>query len=766
MKLLYISIWLFLFAISSLFAQWEKVKNIPPPYDKSYWLEMYFLPDKPNYGWVCGYDGKVLRTTDMGATWTGTMIRGAYQLEHIHFVDEKVGFTSGIGSNGFGKIYKTTDGGATWFDITPNRAEDLWGHWFVDRDYGVVIGGGCITPQRFFLTTNGGNSWDYVTEINYLPNSGLTDVIIYSRWGLGYATSSGYIWKTTDGGRSWQIFSRTGNNDWQEDLWISGNTIIVPYSTGCGGDGGSGGVRSSKDLGKSWKQFSTGTSMFGSFLHDSLRGWVCGWDRAVYYTSDGGDTWTLLNCGIDPGVDLDDFWFINDTLGWVVGDGIYKFVGVKKVVSQIQVVPDTVACEGDTIVLRAVNNAKFYQWSNNSTSKEIRVTKSGKYELISWDTDCDTIVPARINITFYPKPKIKLSQEGIAYICEANRIPLWYETQEPNAFWSDGRRDTIFVTKPGRFVAYAVNQYDCKDSAVVEFRLVPKPKIQVIGRLDICEGDSVILFVEGNFTKVEWFKDSENKPIGTGKQIIARTTGSYYAKALAVEGCEVLSDTVVINVRQETNAFEILLSSTKYILDFDSVKAGGIKCIEFSIRNQTGEQLVLDYLFVKGNKSFSTIPGQFPLVLAPYETKNVSVCYSPTKIGEERDTVILFDKCWDQYIFLRGVGEPNLYSAESSCNVTVSGETINFTVGRITDEVVYYPNPTSGIIFIEVKEKKKEYSFDLFTSYGEKAPISQISKGKPNIYQIDVSNNPPGVYFLKISNEVGVVQIFPFVLER
>ncbi|MFN3270669.1 MAG: WD40/YVTN/BNR-like repeat-containing protein, partial [Candidatus Kapaibacteriota bacterium] len=327
MKLLYISIWLFLFAISSLFAQWEKVKNIPPPYDKSYWLEMYFLPDKPNYGWVCGYDGKVLRTTDMGATWTGTMIRGAYQLEHIHFVDEKVGFTSGIGSNGFGKIYKTTDGGATWFDITPNRAEDLWGHWFVDRDYGVVIGGGCITPQRFFLTTNGGNSWDYVTEINYLPNSGLTDVIIYSRWGLGYATSSGYIWKTTDGGRSWQIFSRTGNNDWQEDLWISGNTIIVPYSTGCGGDGGSGGVRSSKDLGKSWKQFSTGTSMFGAFLHDSLRGWVCGWDRAVYYTSDGGDTWTLLNCGIDPGVDLDDFWFINDTLGWVVGDGIYKFVG-------------------------------------------------------------------------------------------------------------------------------------------------------------------------------------------------------------------------------------------------------------------------------------------------------------------------------------------------------------------------------------------------------------------------------------------------------
>jgi photosystem II stability/assembly factor-like uncharacterized protein len=766
MKVIYTSGLLIFFVFGSLFSQWEKVKNIPPPFDKSYWLEMYFLPDKPNYGWVCGYDGKVLRTTDMGKTWAGTFIRGAYQLEHIHFVDEKIGFTSGIGSNGFGRIYKSTDGGATWFDITPNRAEDLWGHWFVDKDYGVVVGGGCVTPQRFFLTTNGGNSWDYLTEINYFPNSGLTDVIIYERNGLGYAASSGYIWKTTDGGRSWQIFSRSGNNDWQEDLWISGNTIIVPYSTGCGGDGGSGGVRASKDLGKSWKQFSTGTSMFGAFLHDSLRGWVCGWDRAIYYTSNGGDSWVLLNCGIDPGVSLDDFWFVSDTLGWVVGDGIYKYVGVKKVVSKVEVLPDSIACEGDTIILRANNTAKFYQWSNNSTGREIRVTKSGKYELISWDTDCDTIIPASVNITFFPKPKIKLSKEGLAYLCEGSIIPLWYETMEKNAFWSDGRRDTILVTKPGRYVAYAVNQYGCQDSAFVEFRLVPRPKIQVDGKLDICEGDSVVLTVDGNFAQVEWFWNSDANFVGSGKVFIARKTGIYFARAFAVEGCELVSDTITVNVRLETNAFEIQLSNSQNLVDFDSVLARGSKCLSFAIKNLTGEQMILNYLFLMVNSSFSTIPSEFPLILGPYETKSVHICYSPSKIGEERDTVIIFDRCWNQYIFLRGIGSPNYYTASSSCNVQVYGETYNFITRQVNGGISLYPNPTKGIIYIETAREDKKLDFEIYDSFGEKVAFNESIILQDSYAVIDVSSLPSGLYFLKVSDGIGLVRIISFVLER
>lgn len=764
MRVYYILFVPFLLFYYNSFSQWEKVKNIPPPFDNSYWLEMYFLPNKPNYGWVCGYDGKVLRTTDMGKTWSGTIIRGAYQLEHIHFVDEKVGFTSGIGANGFGKIYKTIDGGVNWFDITPSRAEDLWGHWFVDKDYGIVIGGGCVTPQKFFLTTNGGNSWDYVTEINYFPNSGLTDVILYSRNGIGYATSSGFIWKTTDGGKSWQIFSRTGENDWQEDLWISGNTIIVPYSLDCGGSGGSGGVRSTRDFGKTWKQFSTGTSMFGAFLFDSLRGWVCGWDRAVYYTSNAGQNWSLLNCGIDPGVSLDDFWFINDTLGWVVGLGIFKYVGIKKVVSQIKVFPDTTACEGDTIILSALNDAKFYHWSNNNTTKEIRITKSGRYELTSWNTDCDTIVPATIDIVFYPKPKISLSLTGVAYLCEGGVVPLWYITNEKNAQWFDGRKDTILVDKPGRYVAYAINNFGCIDSAFVEFKLVPRPKIQNIGKLDICQGDSVILFIEGNFSKVEWFNLNDSTPIGFGKAFVAKKTGSFYARATAVEGCDIFSDTISVIVREETNAFEIILSSKDNFLYFDSVKVRTAKCLELFIRNRTTERLVLDYIFVKGNLSFSTIPGEFPLILNPNELKSVHICYSPNKIGSEKDTIIIFDRCWDQFVFLSGIGSPQFYEAESSCDVVIFGKTIQITNKRILDGISIYPNPTSGLVNLDFKNPVELLNLKIYNSLGQELNDFIYFKNENNII-LDLLGFPNGLYFLRIFDETNN-KLIPVFLEK
>jgi len=761
-----------LFALVSLgisFSQWEKVKNIPPPYDNSYWLEIYFLPDNPNYGWVCGYDGRVLRTTDGGKSWQGTTIRGAYQLEHIHFTDEKIGYTSGIGSDGLGKIYKTTDGGLTWFNITPNRAEDLWGHWFVDKDYGIVVGGGCITPQRFFVTTNGGQSWNYLYEVNWFPNSGLTDVILYSRDGLGYATSSGYIWKTSDGGRNWTLFSRSGDNDWQEDLWIYGNTIIVPYSTGCGGDGGNGGVRSSRDLGKTWKQFPTGTSMFGAFLHDSLRGWVCGWNRAVYYTSNGGDTWTLMNCGIDSDVSFDDFWFINDTLGWVVGKGIYKFVGIKKVVSQIQVLPDSVACQGDTIVLRAVNNAKFYSWSNNAITREIKVTKSGVYELISWDSECDSIVPASVKVTFHPKPVIRLSLQGRIPLCEGDTIPLWVTYSDGLVSWSNGSiADTIFVAEPKRFVAYVTNRFGCRDSAFVEFYLVPRPKIQTTGRLDICEGDSVVLNIPGNYTQVQWFKVHGKEVIYQGNRFVVYNTGKYFARIQTLEGCTFISDTVIINVRPETNAFEVLLSEASQYINFDSTKIRNLKCQNLHIKNRLNERVEIDYIFLSKNVSFSLLPSQFPIIFEPLETKHLTICYFPNKLGPEIDTMTIFDRCWDQMFILKGTGVPESYFSESLCNVKVFGNTFQFSNKSHSFVELPFPNPTSGVILVPLTVNLKSISLKITNILGEEQDFlsERLNIEGVDFLFLNLGSLNSGIYFIHLFSDEGLLQTYTVYLQK
>ncbi len=757
--------------------QWEKVTNIPPPFDKNYWLEMYFLPNNPNYGWVCGYNGYTLRTTDGGKTWQGTIINTAYQLEHIQFVNERVGFTSGLDRSGFGRIYKTTNGGVGWFDITPREAEDLWGHYFVDENFGLVIGGGCFTPQSFFLTTDGGRTWRLQQYL--YPNSGLTDLVILEKGGLGFASSSGRIWITRDGGYNWDVFSHTGREDWQEDIWVKGNTILVPYSTNCTGDGNTGGARISLDLGKTWKDFYTGQSMFGAFLFDSLRGWVCGWSRAVYYTSNGGVTWELLNCGIDNNVSLDDFWFINDTLGWVIGEGIYRYVGKKTIQAKINVVGELIACEGDTVVLRAENNTKHILWSTGATTKEIKVTKRGIYELYAWDTDCDSVISANVFVDFVKKPSAILSVPAKVNICEGDTIKVWIQKKDnwdgANWWWNVSKAplDTIIVTKQGKYTLYVQSQY-CFDSVSFEINLFanPKPKVQIVGRTEICEGDSVRLYVEGNFRTINWFrKDNPDELVSTQRIAYAKKSGKYFAFVETTDGCSNYSDTVEIIVKLDSNSLEVLNIIDDRFLVFGKVLPRELKCLELEIRNRTDRELVLPYLFLTQNVSFSTALSAFPMILRPFSSAKIPICFLPRKIGKDEDTVIINDICSDHIIVLNAEVIPNEYFGTANCDVQLFGRTISLGNKNQISIGGVYPNPANQVVRFNVLSNQnislKVSLMDVLGSkFGEDYQF-YTKTNKLEEFEIDCSKIDNGLYFLLVSSdEFGVIDLLPFVVQR
>ncbi|MCE5305285.1 choice-of-anchor D domain-containing protein [bacterium] len=317
-RFLLISIF-FLICCSKGYSQyWEKVTNIPAPYNAGYYLDLWILPSDPNYIWACGFDGFIIRSTNNGSTWLGSQLPyPAYHIESIQFINKFVGYASGVEG-----IFKSTDGGATFFDITPSALEDYWGCYFLNENVGVLLGGGCDGVQRFYKTTNGGASWTFTVKT--VPNSGLTDPILYPS-GLGYAVSSGKIWQTLDSGSTWQVFSNCGSEIWQEEISIIGNSIVVPTAgTICEGQGDAGGMRFSTNMGTTWTEFLTGYPMFGACLVNQTEAWACGYNRSVYYTSNAGNSWQLRNCGIEN-VNLDDITFTSSTDGWVVGEGVYRY---------------------------------------------------------------------------------------------------------------------------------------------------------------------------------------------------------------------------------------------------------------------------------------------------------------------------------------------------------------------------------------------------------------------------------------------------------
>jgi photosystem II stability/assembly factor-like uncharacterized protein len=333
-----------LFLAATLFSQdvsaqyWELVTSVPTGFRNSYWLDVYFLPSNPQYGWISGYNGHVLRTQDSGKTWHGSTVpypSGATgNLESVHFVNKDIGYASGGSRTG---LYKSVDGGASWQYITPNRAGDLWGTYFLNADTGVVLGGHCGL-QEFFYTDNGGFTWSRDTMA--LPSTALTDAILYED-GIGYASGSGYIFRTANFGKKWEIFKTTGTTVWQEEIAVKGASILVPTSgTTCQGNRFSGGMRFYD--GSQWRTVDNATAMFGTFLIDNTTGWACGDNRAIYYTSDAGRLWELRNCGATG--NLDDIWFINPTTGWAVGGStdertgnIFKYVPAKRLLSKSSV---------------------------------------------------------------------------------------------------------------------------------------------------------------------------------------------------------------------------------------------------------------------------------------------------------------------------------------------------------------------------------------------------------------------------------------------
>lgn len=385
---------LFSFPLNSQY--WQKIQNIPTPFNNNYWLDVFFHPSNSNYGWICGFNGMIIRTTDGGNTWRGSTVN-AYHLESIHFPTLQIGYVSGIEG-----IFKSTDGGANWFDVTPTGARDttfFWGCYFLNENYGVLVGDGCYSrSQHFWLTTDGGNSWSVFLGTE--SNSGMTDAMLYPN-GLGFASSSGKIWITQDSGRTWEVFATSGPNLWQEEITNIGSSFLVPYSgTTCTGGGNDGGMRFSTNNGSTWNSFRTGVPMFGTFLISSQKGWACGYYSEIYYTSNGGINWTKRNCGIQSG-NLDDLWFIDENNGWVVGEGVFKLSNPIGTVNKNSL-NFSESCVGsrkyDTIWIKNLNFSDVsVGLSLNSASNEFEIVSPGSTGYIQ---SCDSM---RIIISFYPK---------------------------------------------------------------------------------------------------------------------------------------------------------------------------------------------------------------------------------------------------------------------------------------------------------------------------------------------------------------------------
>lgn len=274
--------------------------------------DLYFLDI--NNGFATGAAGATFKTTDGGITWTPILFQPGYygntSMYGIYFQNSTTGFATGAR----GRIIKTIDGGTTWTHHSPtyNDISDLR---FMTNNIGYGLVG-----NRFFKTTDGGNTWINIgapVETLYTGNFNfINENLGYALVGGDVGTSGniGTVYKTTDGGISWNP-TNNGLEIITEDLYsidfIDENVGFV-----------SGGFNQRKVMkttngGASWTQVETISFGQIQFLNSQVGyGNRVGYSGGrLYKTVDGGSTWTI-NSDVDE--NISSFHFLDQQNGYFV----------------------------------------------------------------------------------------------------------------------------------------------------------------------------------------------------------------------------------------------------------------------------------------------------------------------------------------------------------------------------------------------------------------------------------------------------------------
>jgi photosystem II stability/assembly factor-like uncharacterized protein len=285
-----------------------------------------------NTATLVGDIGTILRTIDGGATWTSQWPDTFYEFNGVSFTDANTGtvvganylLTNGVppSGEGVGRILRTTDGGATW-TLQVAGGQALFGVSFTDARTGTAVG----DSGTILRTTDGGATWKVRSSGTTLPLRGVTFTDANTGTVVGL---NGTILRTTDGGATWiKQSSGLNNGSLVSVSFMDANTgVVVGDDT----------VLRTTDGGAVWTltRFNTAGSPFpssspgvvpvisqplrGVSLVNAQAGFAVGATGTILRTIDGGATWTKLNrSAIAPSTSLNGVAFTDPRTGTVVG---------------------------------------------------------------------------------------------------------------------------------------------------------------------------------------------------------------------------------------------------------------------------------------------------------------------------------------------------------------------------------------------------------------------------------------------------------------
>lgn len=250
-------------------------------------------------------NGAIFKSVDQGNTWS-KINNGSMIVRSIFFVNDSLGFYCGEYE---GLVFKTVNQGNTWsyYELDP-YSFDGFVVYFINDSVGFVGGEG--DDYGLYKTIDGGDTWDLNTGIglNYIED------IAFSNDSTGYLLSDySLVMKTYDQGENWEIdYDLSFTNLYHGIEFISEDVGFIF------------GHKLFKTIngGQSWFQITNGLSLM-NMIDINFPCIDTGYlsttsESTIYKSTDGGESWFPIEFPSTSTVNT--LSFINADLGFAIGN--------------------------------------------------------------------------------------------------------------------------------------------------------------------------------------------------------------------------------------------------------------------------------------------------------------------------------------------------------------------------------------------------------------------------------------------------------------
>ncbi len=420
-----------------------------------------------NTGFLVGPNRLLIRTVNGGTTWAVDTVRvipeTAAGIRAIQFLNKTTGFILSSETSKSGRILKTTDAGATWTTVLNTAAEEFYDFSFNGTN-AIMVGKGASV---IYYSTNSGDTW---TKATAAPLGGfvytrsdiravhlVSSSIAYAvGWGSNIGAQPAIIIKSVDGGKTWTYLPQTpaitlydnlnavyfkddmngiavggailtttdGGTTWKYNDYPIGSTLNSVGGIGSSilitGTGGN--ILSSPDLGVTItnKTKVPASALYTIQFPTATTGYAAGFDGLVIKTTDGGKSWTpkYARVGLKAST-IQKLQFLDDKIGFVSCSNRSVLKTTDGGATWSMILPDTSSATAYSYGLYFANAATGYVVGQQKANTDIiwRTTDGGA----TWSFTTGTVLKALRDVAFGSAAKGVAAGDGmkIAYTTDA-----------------------------------------------------------------------------------------------------------------------------------------------------------------------------------------------------------------------------------------------------------------------------------------------------------------------------------------------------------